>query len=147
FSLPDEVVEQFEEEHGIKLVVRASGDAGALSAKLGLTSANPTGDVAFGIDNTFASRTLDDGVFAKHSVELPEGAEQYALEQGADRLAPVDTAHVCVNIDKTWFEKKKVDPPVTLEDLTKAKYKDLMVVPSAASSSPGMAFLLTTHAA
>ncbi|WP_110241223.1 thiamine ABC transporter substrate-binding protein [Nocardioides gilvus] len=147
FSLPDEVVAQFEEEHDIKLVVRGSGDAGALSAKLGLTAAKPIGDVAFGIDNTFASRTLDDGVFAEHSVELPPGAEEYALEEGGDRLVPVDTGHVCVNVDKAWFDKEGVAPPVTLADLTKAPYKDLMVVPSAASSSPGMAFLLTTHAA
>ena len=147
FSLPDEVVEEFNETSGHRLVVRASGDAGALSSKLALTADNPSGDVAFGVDNTFASRTLEADVFARHDVELPAGAEAYALEEGSDRLVPVDRAHVCVNIDKAWFAEEGLKAPVTLEDLAKPAYKDLMVVPSAASSSPGMAFLLSTHAA
>ncbi len=146
FALPDELVARFEEESGFELVTRAAGDSGTLSAKLSLTQGNPTGDVAFGIDNTFASRTLDEGVFAPNSPTLPEGAEAYALPEGADRLTPVDVGHVCVNIDKTWFAERSLTPPASLEDLTKPAYQDLFVTPGAATSSPGMAFLLSTVA-
>ena len=147
FSLPDEVVEKFESESGYDLVVRAAGDAGELSSKLALTADNPTGDAVFGVDNTFASRVVGAGALEPHEVELPAGAEKFALADGADVLAPVDVSHVCVNVDTEWFARKKLTPPATLDDLTDEKYADLTVLPGASTSSPGMAFLLTTIAA
>src|SRR5688500_16628515 len=48
FNLPKRLVRQFEEESGLDLEVRASGDAGELTTKLAVTSDNPIGDVAFG---------------------------------------------------------------------------------------------------
>ncbi|WP_241901482.1 thiamine ABC transporter substrate-binding protein [Nocardioides houyundeii] len=147
FSLPEELLAEFREEYGHEVVVRSSGDAGALSAKLALTKENPTGDVAFGVDNTFASRVLDEGVFAPYDPPRAPGAGRYELPEGSDRLTPVDVAAVCVNIDDTWFAEQDVAPPRTLADLTKPAYRDLMVTPAASTSSPGMAFLLTTVAA
>ena len=146
FSLPDDLVAQFEEESGFTLTTRAAGDAGTLSAKLALTQGDPTGDVAFGIDTTFASRTIDEGVFDTYEPTLPEGAEEYALAEGGDRLAPVDVGHVCVNVDTTWFDEQGIAPPASLEDLTKPAYEGLFVTPGASTSSPGMAFLLSTIA-
>ncbi len=147
FSLPEELVEQFETESGQELVVRSSGDAGSLATSLALTAGNPTGDVVFGIDNTYASRPLDAGVFAPYEGTRAPGSEQYELPGGEAELTPVDTASVCVNIDTTWFEKEGVEPPVTLDDLAEPAYRDLMVTPAPTTSSPGMAFLLTTVAA
>lgn len=148
FHLPEELVAAWEEETGYRLETRAAGDAGVLTNKLVLTVDDPTGDVAFGVDNTFASRALAAGVFADSDVELPTGAEAYTLpgdDEGA--LVPVDNGGVCVNIDTTWFAEHGVPEPVTLEDLAKPAYRDLLVVPGATTSSPGMAFLLTTIAA
>jgi thiamine transport system substrate-binding protein len=145
FVLPDELIANFEADSGLTLVVKAAGDAGTLTNKLVLTQSNPTGDVAFGVDNTFASRALEAGVFTAYDRDLPAGAAQYRLE-GDETLAPVDQANVCVNVDTTWFGEKKLTPPGTLEDLTKPEYRDLLVVPGAATSSPGMAFLLSTIA-
>jgi thiamine transport system substrate-binding protein len=146
FSLPKKLVRQFERESGYDLVPRATGDAGELTAKLSLTADNPVGDVAFGVDNTFASRPLDEGVFAAYEPELPPGAEQYALPEGAGRLAPIDVAHVCVNVDTAWFREEGIEPPSTLADLTDPTYRGLFVTPAASTSSPGMAFLLSTIA-
>jgi thiamine transport system substrate-binding protein len=145
FSLPKGLVRDFESESGIDLETRSAGDAGTLTAKLSLTKDDPTGDVAFGVDNTFASRPLDEGVFASYAADLPDGAEQYALE-GEDRLTPIDVGHVCVNVDTTWFEREGIDPPQTLDDLTDPAYEDLFVTSGASTSSPGMAFLLSTIA-
>src|SRR5262245_53161739 len=75
FHLPKKLINEFAQESGYQLDVRASGDAGALTTKLVLTKDNPTGDVAFGVDNTFASRALDEGVFAEQHTDLPPGAE------------------------------------------------------------------------
>ena len=74
FALPKKLVAQFEQESGYHLVVRASGDAGTLTNKLVLTQGNPPGDVAFGIDNTFASRALDAGVFAPYDADAARPA-------------------------------------------------------------------------
>ncbi len=124
-----------------------SGDAGTLTNKLVLTKSNPIGDVAFGIDNTFATRATDEEVFAPYQPELPAGVDRYLLPgDEAGRPVPVDVADVCVNIDTTWFAKNKVKPPATLRDLTDPAYADLMVAPGASTSSPGLAFLLTTIA-
>ena len=148
FQLPKKVERQFEEESGYDLQTRAAGDAGTLTTKLVLTKDHPTGDAAFGVDNTFASRAVDEGVFAEHGVELPPGAEQYALEgDAADVLVPIDNGNVCVNVDDTWFADHDLLAPTSFEDLADPDYKGLFVTPSALSSSPGLAFLLATIAA
>jgi thiamine transport system substrate-binding protein len=147
FVLPKRVVARFEHESGYDLVVHASGDGGTLTNKLVLTRDDPTGDVAFGVDNTFASRALDAGVFAPYSFDEPAGVSGYDLP-GDDqhRLTPVDNGNVCVNVDDTWFARHHVDEPRTLDDLTDPAYRDLFVLPGAATSSTGMAFLLATIA-
>lgn len=147
YSLPEELVEEFESETGLTLIQRAVGDAGSLTNRLVLTKDNPTGDVVFGVDNTYASRAIDEGVFVDHGVTLPSGAEAHVLEGAESSLAPIDTASVCINIDTAWFDENEVTPPTTLEDLTHADYRDLLVLPGATTSSPGMAFLLSTIAA
>ncbi|MGZ4446077.1 MAG: thiamine ABC transporter substrate-binding protein [Nocardioides sp.] len=147
FVLPKPVVRDFESQTGYHLVVKASGDGGTLTNKLVLTKDDPTGDVSFGVDNTFASRALDEGVFAPYSFSEPAGVSDYALP-GDDQhaLTPVDNGNVCVNVDDTWFKAHHVPEPTTLDDLTDPAYRNLFVLPGAATSSTGMAFLLTTVA-
>ncbi|MGL5825125.1 MAG: hypothetical protein ACRCYU_09965, partial [Nocardioides sp.] len=70
FALPAELISRFEDRSGLELEVRAVGDAGTLTNKLVLSQSNPTGDVAFGVDNTFASRALEAGVFAPYAGTL-----------------------------------------------------------------------------
>lgn len=148
FALPRKLIRQFESESGYDLVVRASGDAGALTNKLVLTKGDPIGDVAFGVDNTFASRALEADVFASYDHELPAGASAFALPGDQDqRLTPVDNGNVCVNVDDTWFAERDLAAPTSLDDLTDPAYRDLFVLPGATTSSTGLAFLLATVAA
>ena len=143
FALPKKLLRGFEQESGIDLEVRPAGDAGALTTKLVLTADNPTGDVAFGIDNTFASRALDEGVFAEYrSPEADKGPQRYAVD-GSGRLTAVDVGDVCVNVDPAALGG---EVPKTFEDLADPKYKDKFVVEDPATSSPGLAFLLGTVA-
>ncbi|USQ76089.1 thiamine ABC transporter substrate-binding protein [Ornithinimicrobium cryptoxanthini] len=146
FTLPDEVIDGFTDETGYDLVVRASGDAGSLTNQLVLTKGSPIGDAVFGIDNTFASRAVDEGVLAAYSpADLPAEVSAHALPgEGPEHLTPVDFGDVCVNIDDAWFEAEGIDPPQTLQDLTDPTYQDLFVTPGASSSSPGLGFLLAT---
>jgi thiamine transport system substrate-binding protein len=144
FVLPKKVIARFEQQSGYHLVVHASGDGGTLTNKLVLTQGDPTGDVAFGVDNTFASRALDAGVFAKSDVPLPAGAEQYVVPGDDGRLAPIDNGNVCVNVDTGWFTDHHVAAPRSLDDLVKPAYDGLIAVPGATTSSTGLAFLLAT---
>ena len=144
FVLPKKVIAQFERQSGYHLVVHAAGDGGTLTNKLVLTQGDPTGDVAFGVDNTFASRALDADVFARSDVALPPGAEQYVVPGDDGRLAPIDNGNVCVNIDTGWFADHHLAPPRSLDDLVKPAYDGLTAVPGASTSSTGLAFLLGT---
>ncbi|WP_231124001.1 type 2 periplasmic-binding domain-containing protein [Nocardioides sambongensis] len=64
FSLPKRLVRAFEQESGYTLVQSPAGDGGELTSKLQLTEGDPLGDVAFGVDNTFAGSVLGADVFA-----------------------------------------------------------------------------------
>ena len=146
WAVPPEVLEAFEQQSGIDLVVRQEGDAGELTNKLVLTKANPIADVAYGVDSTFASRALAEGVFASYtSPEADRGPQRYAIDS-EHRLSAVDLGDVCVNIDTTWFAEQDIPEPETFEDLTDPRYRDLLVVENPATSSPGLAFLLATVA-
>lgn len=146
FTVDEQVLAGFERETGVHIDVRRSGDAGELTNKLVLSKGSPIGDIAYGVDSTFASRALHEGVFAPHeAVNADRGPERYALEPG-NRLTAVDVADVCVNIDTGWFAEHGIPEPTGLRDLTDPRYRDLFVLPDPTTSSPGLAFLLNTVA-
>ncbi|WP_456787693.1 thiamine ABC transporter substrate-binding protein [Cellulomonas sp. P5_C5] len=134
FVLSDGILDAFEQESGLTVELVQPGDGGALVNQLVLTKDAPLGDLVFGIDNSFASRAVDEGVVAP--TEAPDAFE------GA--LVPIDYGDVCINVDHAWFTAQGLAEPVTLEDLTEPAYKDLLVVPNAVTSSPGLSFLLAT---
>ncbi|MEL7976283.1 thiamine ABC transporter substrate-binding protein [Isoptericola sp. F-RaC21] len=145
FAVSDDVLAAFEKESGLTVEQVAPGDAGTLVNQLVLTKDAPLGDVVFGVDNTYASRAVDAGVFeAYQPADLDPAVAAYAPDDLAGTLTPIDMGDVCMNLDDGWFEKHDVAPPVTLEDLAKPEYKDLTVVTNPATSSPGLAFLLAT---
>ncbi|MCA5894251.1 thiamine ABC transporter substrate-binding protein [Isoptericola sp. NEAU-Y5] len=145
FAVSDEVLAAFEKTSGLTVEQVAPGDAGTLVNQLVLTKDSPLGDVVYGVDNSFASRAVDAGVFEPYQPEglAPEVAA-YAPDDLAGTLTPIDVGDVCLNLDDGWFEEHDVPPPTTLDDLTDPAYADLTVVTNPATSSPGLAFLLAT---
>jgi thiamine transport system substrate-binding protein len=142
FVVRKELLDEFQKTSGITVEVRKSGDAGALTNQLVLTKANPIGDLAFGVDSTFASRALTEGVFQPYeSPEAGKGPQRYKADD-SNKLTAVDVGDVCVNVHTTGL--KGVPEPRTFEDLADPKYKDMLVVESPATSSPGLAFLFGT---
>lgn len=142
--ISDESKAAFEEESGLTLEVVSAGDGGALANQLVLTKDSPLGDVAYGIDNSFASRAVEEGVFAPYaSPEQGELSTQLAADPSG-ALTAVSYGDVCMNVDTAWFEENGVLEPATLDDLTKPVYEDLTVVSNPATSSPGLAFLFAT---
>ena len=147
WAAPDDLIAQFEKDSGYQVEFQTGGEAGEVTNKLVLGKDDPIGDVVYGIDNTFATRAIDEGVLEPYAAALPESATAYQLPgDGKDVLTPIDYGDVCINVDNAWFTAQGLTPPVTLDDLTKPEYKDLFVTPGAATSSPGMAFLLATIA-
>jgi len=139
FAVRKELLDEFQKSSGITVEVRKSGDAGALTNQLVLTKANPIGDIAFGVDSTFASRALNENVFQPY--QSADANKRYQLDD-TNRLTAVDIGDVCVNVHNAGL--KGAPEPKTFEDLTDPKYKDMLVVESPATSSPGLAFLLGT---
>ncbi len=143
FAIPEELQTRFAEESGLDVTYVAPGDGGALVNQLILTKDSPLGDVVYGIDNSFSSRAVAEGVIADYdSPALPDDASQFDTEA----LVPIDFGDVCINADTTWFEDNSIPVPTTLDDLTEPEYEDLLVVSNPASSSPGLSFLLATIA-
>ena len=97
-----------------RVKVEPNGDAGQLTNKLVLTKGSPIADMAYGIDNTFASRAVDEGVLRRlhRRSDLPASAATYALDDPdeAAQLTPVDYGDVCVNVDDTWFAQARRHP-------------------------------------
>jgi len=145
WAAPKGLITQFEQESGYTVKIVQNGDTGELTNKLVLTKGSPIADAVYGIDNTFATRAVDEGVLSQYHVtgfgtkyDLPGGAARY--------LTPIDWGDVCVNVDDAWFTAHHLAAPASLDDLIKPAYKNLFVTPGAATSSPGFAFLLATIA-
>ncbi|MGW1812034.1 thiamine ABC transporter substrate-binding protein [Streptomyces sp. NPDC002125] len=147
FNASDAVLKAFTKETGYTVKVLKSGDAGAALNQEILTKGSPRGDVFFGVDNTLLSRALDNGLFTPYEAKgLDRVAAGTRLDADEHRVTPVDTGDICVNYDKKYFADKKLDPPKSFDDLLKPAYKNLLVTENAATSSPGLGFLLGTVA-
>lgn len=146
FAVSEDVIRQFEAENNATVQFLKAGDAGEMVSKACLSKDNPLADVLFGVDNTFFSRAITCDIFLPYRspalTDVPNDL-QYDTQH---RLTPVDFGYVNLNFDRAWFEEKGLEPPQRLEDLVKPEYKGLLVVPNPATSSPGLAFLLTTAA-
>ena len=147
FNASADVIAEFEQTNKVNLRFLKSGDAGSLVNRAILSKGNPLADVLFGIDNTFFSRAIAADIFEPYK---PSGLDQIPSDLNLDpqnRLTPIDYGFVNFNYEKAAFGDGKLPLPSTLRDLTKSEYKGKIVVPSPTTSSPGLAFLLTTVAA
>ncbi len=146
FAVSEDVKTEFETANNVTLQFLKSGDAGAALGKAILAKGQPLADVFYGIDNTFLSRALAEGIFEPYnSPLLAVIPDQFELDPAHNAL-PVDYGDVCLNYDKAYFNDHALAPPETLEDLAQPAYRDLLVVENPATSSPGLAFLFATVA-
>jgi thiamine transport system substrate-binding protein len=136
---------EFSADTGIGVEILVAGDTGTMLSKASLTAGNPEGDVMWGVDNTFLSRAVADGVFEPYESPAASTIPDELTELVPDGEAtPVDFGDVCVNYDVGWFADHGVAVPTSLDDLADPAYADLLVVQNPATSSPGLAFLLAT---
>ncbi|MFE6742705.1 thiamine ABC transporter substrate-binding protein [Streptomyces tubercidicus] len=147
FQVSRSVLAAFEKESGYKVRMLKGGDAGKAVNQAVLTKGNPQGDVFFGIDNTLLSRGLDEGLFTPYRAKgLEKVPAALQLDKEEHRVTPLDYGDICVNYDRGYFDRHKIAPPKTFDDLIKPRYKGLLVTENSATSSPGLAFQLGTLA-
>ena len=148
FAVSKSVLADFTRETGFKVRILTTGDAGQLVSAALQARTHPEADALFGIDNTLLTRALDDNIFERYTAK---GLSTVPAKLELDRehhVTPIDSGEVCVNDDLAWFGHKGHPPaPKSLSDLAKPSYKKLMVIESPLTSSPGLAFMLTTIAA
>jgi thiamine transport system substrate-binding protein len=146
FVIPDDLKQTFQRRTGSRLRILQTGDAGETLTKALLTAGNPQGDVLFGIDSNLLSRALDADLLEPYrSPRLARVQKRFVLDP-QHRALPVDHGDVCVNYDRAWFAERGLSPPRSLDDLAEPAYDGLFVVQNAATSTPGLAFLLATIA-
>ncbi len=146
FAVRENLILDFEKENNAKINFLLSGDTGAALNRAILTKESPQADVFFGVDNTFLSRALAEGIFEPYdSLVLANINAALRVDPGNYAL-PVDFGDVCINYDKSYFEQNQLPVPSSLRDLLSPEYNGLLVVENPATSSPGLAFMLATIA-
>ncbi|MCA9909654.1 MAG: thiamine ABC transporter substrate-binding protein, partial [Anaerolineae bacterium] len=146
FNYTQSVLDAFTEETGIAVEVLRLGDAGLLVNQSILNRENPLGDVIFGVDNTFLGRALNADLFVPYESPLLEHVDERFVVDPEHRVTPIDYGDVCLNYDVAYFDEHDVPLPESLADLADPTYDSLLTVENPATSSPGLAFLLTTVA-
>jgi thiamine transport system substrate-binding protein len=144
FAISEGVLAEFEASNNAKVRFVKSGDTGTALNKAILSKDNPLADVFYGVDNTFLSRALEEGIYQAYASPLLSVIPNEFKLDGQNRALPVDYGDVCLNYDVGYFSEHNLRPPQSLDDLLNAEYKDLLVVENPATSSPGLAFLLAT---
>lgn len=141
FSLPQPLLAAFEREAGVRLAIVKGGDAGEMLNKLILTRAKPIADVVFGIDNALVGKAQAAQVLDAYG---GPAARRAAVAEVGGAVLPVDYGYVSLNVDKAWLERQRRAAPASLDELVRPEWAGRLVVPSPATSSPGLAFLLAT---
>ncbi len=137
------LLDEFGDSIGYDVTVLTAGDAGAMVSKATLTAGNPEGDVLWGVDSSLLGRALAGDVFEDYR---SANGDALAPDIPDPAVTPVDFGDVCVNVDLAEFAAVSVDPPSSLDDLIDPLYRGMLVTQNAATSTPGLAFLLATIA-
>ena len=136
YDLPANAFDVFEKNNDAKVSIIKMGDGNEMLNRLILTKNTPLADAVFGIDNNVVFKAKNAGILAQKQPESKSTLVSlpYALA--------IDFGFITINYDKKWFEKNHKPLPKTLHDLTKPEYKDLLVSPNPATSTPALGFLL-----
>ncbi len=136
------LAEKFTEQTGIRVELKAPGDAVTVLSKVILEKESPTADLLIGPDNNLLARTLAEGVLEPYNAPaLKDIAPELKFDE-TNSLLPFDWGYFSICYDSEALK----NPPASLEDLTKPEYAKSLVLMDPRTSSPGMGFLLWTRA-
>jgi ABC-type thiamine transport system substrate-binding protein len=83
------------------------------------TKGSPQADVLFGVDNTFLSRALEEGIFESYTSPLLANVGDDFKEDLSGMVTPISFGDVCINYDKQFFSSNGLAVPQSLDDLLK----------------------------
>ena len=116
FAISEEILKEFETQNHIEVRFLKSGDTGTALNKAILAKDNPLADVFYGVDNTFLSRAVAEGIFDSYvSPLLASIPDLFELDPNHGAL-PVDYGDVCLNYDVAFLKERGIEPPQSLED-------------------------------
>ncbi|NQW22894.1 MAG: thiamine ABC transporter substrate-binding protein [SAR202 cluster bacterium] len=144
FDISEEVIAQFELANNATITIQKAGDSAVVLNRAILEKGNPSGDLLYGVDNTFLSRALREDIFIKYESDLIKNVPSQFILDDTFHVSPVDYGYVNINYDIEYLEKNGLTAPTTLEALTEPEWKGKLVVENPATSTPGLAFLIAT---
>ncbi|MCH2674918.1 MAG: thiamine ABC transporter substrate-binding protein [Dehalococcoidia bacterium] len=144
FDIGKEIIAQFEKDNNASVTIQKAGSSGQVLNRAILEKGNPSGDLLYGVDNTFLSRALREEIFIKYkSGQINNIPAQFILDD-TFHVSPVDYGYVNINYDIAYLDDKGLAPPASLEVLTQPEWDGRLVVENPATSTPGLAFLIAT---
>ncbi len=146
FAVSKDVIQAFTERTGIHVTFVQAGDAGEVVNRAILTKDHPIADVLYGVDNSLLVRARTAGIFEPYVSPAFETVEPAYRFDPDHLVTPIDAAYVDLNVAKAALKKAGAPVPASLADLTGPAYRNLLAVENPATSSPGLAFMLTTIA-
>jgi thiamine transport system substrate-binding protein len=144
FDISEEVIAVFEEANNATVVFQKAGESAEILNRAILEKGNPSGDLFFGVDNTFLSRALREDIFIQYESSLIENVPGQFILDDTFHVSPVEYGYVNINYDIEYLEENGLTPPSTLEVLTQPEWKGRLVAENPATSTPGLAFLIAT---
>ena len=144
FDIGKEIIAQFEKDNNASVTIQKAGSSGQVLNRAILEKGNPSGDLLYGVDNTFLIRALREEIFIKYkSGQINNIPAQFILDD-TFHVSPVDYGYVNINYDIAYLDDKGLAPPASLEVLTQPEWDGRLVVENPATSTPGLAFLIAT---
>jgi len=142
------VATEFQRETGIKVGLTLKG-SGESMAQVAAEKANPKLDIWFGGTGDPHLQAAEQDLTVAYKSPLLDQLQPWAqkqAEQSGHRTVGLYLGVLGMGYNTELLTKKKLAVPACWKDLAKPEYKDLLVVESPATSSPGLAFLLGTVA-
>ena len=70
FDIGEEIILEFQQAHNATVVIQKGGSSGEVLNRAILEKGNPSANILYGIDNTFLTRGLNEGIFVKSKKQL-----------------------------------------------------------------------------
>ena len=144
FDIGEEIIAQFEEINNASVTIQKAGSSGQVLNRAILEKGNPSGDLLYGVDNTFLSRALREEIFIQYKSGQISNIPAAFILDDTFHVSPVDYGYVNINYDIAYLDDKGLAPPASLEVLTQPEWDGRLVVENPATSTPGLAFLIST---
>ena len=146
FDISETVIDEFETDNDATVVIQKAGDAGEALVRAILEKNNPSADLLYGIDNTYLERALEEKIFDEYRSDLLDQVPDEFEFDSSGHVTPIDYGYVNLNYDIDFLTENGLTAPETLEELTGSDWYESLVVENPATSSPGLAFLISTIA-